>query len=42
VNEIQRKHSISAATYYKWKSKYGGLEVSEIKRLKKPEQEIRA
>ena len=29
VNEIWRKHGISSATYYKWKAKYGGLEVSE-------------
>jgi putative transposase len=39
VNEIWRKHGISSATYYKWKSKYGGLEVSELKRLKELEQE---
>ena len=39
VNEIWRKHGISSATYYKWKSKYGGLEVSEFKRLKELEQE---
>jgi len=38
VNEIWRKHGISSATYYKWKSKYGGLEVSELKRLKELEQ----
>lgn len=30
VNEIWRKHGISAATYYKWKAKYGGLEASDI------------
>ena len=34
VNEIWRKYSISSATYYKWKAKYGGLEASDIKRLK--------
>lgn len=39
VNEIWRKHGISSATYYKWKSKYGGLGVSELKRLKELEQE---
>jgi len=39
VNEIWRKHGISSATYYKWKSKYGDLKVSELKRLKELEQE---
>jgi len=29
VNEIWRKYSISSATYYKWKAKYGGLEESD-------------
>ena len=32
-----RKHGISDATFYKWRSKYGGLEVSEAKRLKQLE-----
>jgi putative transposase len=27
---VWRKHGISSATYYKWKAKYGGLEVSEL------------
>jgi len=39
VNEIWRKYGISSATYYKWKAKYGGLEASDIKRLKELEQE---
>ena len=39
VNEIWRKYSISPATYYKWKAKYGGLEASDIKRLKELEHE---
>ncbi len=39
VNEIWRKHGISAATYYKWKAKYGGLEASDVKRLKELEHE---
>ena len=30
--EVCRKHGISDATYYKWKAKYGGLEVSEARR----------
>lgn len=40
VNEIWRKYNISSATYYKWKSKYGGLEVSDLKRLKETETEL--
>ncbi len=39
VNELWRKHGISSATYYKWKAKYGGLEASDIKRLKELELE---
>jgi putative transposase len=32
--DVCRKHGVSSATFYKWKSKYGGLEVSEARRLK--------
>ena len=32
--EICRQHGISNATFYKWKGKYGGLEVSEARRLR--------
>jgi putative transposase len=32
--EVCRRHGISPATFYKWKAKYGGLEVSEAKRLR--------
>ena len=39
--EVCRKHGISDATYYKWKSKYGGLEVSEARRLRQLEDENR-
>lgn len=39
VDQICRKHGISSATYYKWKSKYGGLETSDIKRMKELEEE---
>ena len=39
VNEIWRKYGISSATYYKWKAKYGGLEVSELVRVKELEAE---
>jgi transposase-like protein len=35
--ELCRRHGISAATFYKWKSRYGGLEVSEAKRLRQLE-----
>ena len=37
--EVCRKHGISDATFYKWKARYGGLEVSEAKRLKALEDE---
>ena len=37
--ELCRKHGISDATFYKWRAKYGGLEVSEAKRLKQLEDE---
>lgn len=40
VKEICRKHGISDATYYKWKSKYGGLSASDLKRLKEMEHEL--
>jgi putative transposase len=39
VTEVRRKHNISSPNYYKWKAKYGGLSVSELKRLKELEQE---
>ena len=39
VNEIWRTYSISSATYDKWKAKYGGVEASDIKRLKELEHE---
>jgi len=39
VADICRQNSISDTTFYKWKSKYGGLEVSEARRLKLLEQE---
>jgi putative transposase len=37
--DVCRKHGISEATFYKWKAKYGGLEVSEAKRLRALEDE---
>ena len=39
VQDICRQHGISDATYYKWKSKYGGMEASDIKRLREVETE---
>ncbi|MCL4136904.1 UNVERIFIED_CONTAM: hypothetical protein GTU68_028191 [Idotea baltica] len=39
--ELCRKHGISDATFYKWRSKYSGMEVSEAKRLKALEEENR-
>ena len=41
ARELCRKHGISDACFYKWRSKYGGLEVSEAKRLKALEDENR-
>src|SRR6266581_4129422 len=37
--DVCRKHGISSATFYKWKAKYGGLDVSEAKRLRALEEE---
>lgn len=39
--EVCRDYGISNATYYKWKSKYGGMEMSDIRRLKELEDENR-
>lgn len=39
VQDLWRKHGISSATYYKWKAKYGGLDVNELKRMKEIEAE---
>lgn len=40
VKEICRELGISDATFYNWKAKYGGMEVSEVKRLKEVEAEL--
>lgn len=40
IKEICRKHGISDATYYNWKSKYGGMNASDLKRMKEMEREI--
>jgi len=39
TGELARKHGVSEATLYNWKAKYGGLEVSEAKRLRALEDE---
>ena len=39
VAELCRKHGVSSPTFYKWKAKYGGLEVSEARKLKALEDE---
>ena len=41
VQDICREHNISTATFYKWRSKYSGMDVSMIKRLKELEAENR-
>ena len=41
VAELCRQNGISEQTYYRWKSKYGGMEVSDVKRLKELEAENR-
>ena len=37
--DVCRKHGVSSATFYKWKAKYGGLDVSDAKRLRSLEGE---
>jgi putative transposase len=39
VEDLCRKNGISSATYYNWKKKYGGMDVSEIKQLKELEEQ---
>ncbi len=39
IKDVVRKHGISVPTYYKWKSKYGGMEVAELVRVRELEQE---
>ena len=41
TSEVCRRHGISDATFYNWRSKYGGLEVSELRRLRQLEEENR-
>ena len=39
VKDISREHGISDATFYNWKAKYGGMQVSDVKRMKELEEE---
>jgi putative transposase len=41
IVDVCREHGISDATYHRWKGKYGGLEVSQLRRLKQLEDENR-
>ena len=41
VTELCRKYGISDATYYNWKAKFGGMELSDVRRLKHLEEENR-
>jgi len=41
VGEVLRRHGVAPKTYYSWKAKYAGLEVSEARRLKQLEEENR-
>ncbi len=41
VKDVCREYGVGESTYFKWKSKYGGLELSEVKRLKGLEDENR-
>lgn len=39
VEDVCREHGISSAIYYNWKSKYGGMEASDLRRMKDLEEE---
>ena len=41
VPEICRKYGVAQSTFYKWREKYGGMEASDVKRLKELEEENR-
>lgn len=39
VKDISREHGISDATFYNWKARYGGMQVSDVKKMKELEEE---
>lgn len=39
LQDVWRKHGISSGTYYKWKARYGGLDIHELKRMKETDAE---
>ncbi len=41
VNEVLRRHGVAAKTYHRWKAKFGGMEVSDARRLRQLEDENR-
>ena len=41
IKDICRNHNIASSTFYKWREKYGGMEASDVKRLKELEEENR-
>ena len=41
VEEVSRKHSITTATFYRWKNKYSGMDLNQAKKLKAMEDELR-
>ena len=41
AKELCRQYGVASSTFYKWKSKYGGMEASDVKRLKELEEENR-
>jgi putative transposase len=41
VQDLRRKHGIADATFYKWRAKYSGLEVSDVKKLRQRQDEHR-
>ncbi len=41
INELCRKHGISSTTFYKWKSRFGGMEIREVAKMRALEDENR-